>query len=489
MAPNELTHTDTKKWCSDDCEHDGIYDGNPMERCYQCFNWFHVDCISKTEELITGSVWTCFQCRNMPSVVRDMYASIQGLHGLIKTLTETVSDMKNTQDGLVSNLNEERLLREKLQLDNEELRSNRASSIAQSSSAVSRTLSHGTLLLGSSIVRDIDERKLTATKRMCISGGRLKDMQDALDTESNTVKYERIILVTGGNDCDDFKQEAADACAILATYKDLISSAKLLADHVTVSSICPRKRSDAVTERIATVNAGLQIICDDMDVTFAQNDDMFYLRDGTLNDGFLLPDNVHLTPAATNRLVRKLGLVLRQGCENAHCDHRRRDPKRKDTPAQTNKRIDDGNNDLSNPFWATAWKKVEPPRNNRNKRNTTTPGSSPQTQRPPTGLPRNAGTGPRTTPHTYAEASKGMFPGARAPTNPRGSPPRFPPSRGASTSFPAPTQHASRPREQSLACQLCLGAGHSAVTCHARNTTCFKCGTVGHLSRACPANA
>ena len=36
-------------------------------------------------------------------------------------------------------------------------------------------------------------------------------------------------------------------------------------------------------------------------------------------------------------------------------------------------------------------------------------------------------------------------------------------------------------------CQLCLRWGHSAVSCRSRESVCFSCGNIGHLSRACPA--
>ena len=61
-----------------------------------------------------------------------------------------------------------------------------------------------------------------------------------------------------------------------------------------------------------------------MGVSFINNVRSFYLQDGTVNDGYLLPDGVHLTKPATNKLVANLKLQLKHGEPSAHADHRRR---------------------------------------------------------------------------------------------------------------------------------------------------------------------
>ncbi|CAH1776254.1 unnamed protein product, partial [Owenia fusiformis] len=58
------------------------------------------------------------------------------------------------------------------------------------------------------------------------------------------------------------------------------------------------------------VNAELQVLCDHTDnTTFISNDNTFILQDGTINEGFLNRDGLHLNPAGTNRLVHNMGLT------------------------------------------------------------------------------------------------------------------------------------------------------------------------------------
>jgi len=105
---------------------------------------------------------------------------------------------------------------------------------------------------------------------------------------------------------------------IIDRYKDLITTTKAIATHVTVSSVCPRVKEDQtisikVSEKIESVNASLQILCQEEGVTFVNNTQSFYLADGSVNDGYLLRDGVHLTKSGSDRLAKNLGLILRDG--------------------------------------------------------------------------------------------------------------------------------------------------------------------------------
>ena len=140
---------------------------------------------------------------------------------------------------------------------------------------------------------------------------------------TNTLAH--AILVVGGNDCDN-QSNQQDASELLTCYKDLILSTKEVTVAVTVSSICPWKRSPEVTERISALTAGLRVLCDEMGMTFVNNDPSFHLQDGNLNDGYLLHDGVDLTKPATNKLVANLSRQLRHGEMSAHADHRKQRP-------------------------------------------------------------------------------------------------------------------------------------------------------------------
>ena len=82
-------------------------------------------------------------------------------------------------------------------------------------------------------------------------------------------------------------------------------------------NVLPRMISPDVTEKIAAVNAGIQVTWDAKGVTFADNTSSFYLRDGSINDGYLQQDGVHLTYRATHKLVQHLNLQVKDKVRGA----------------------------------------------------------------------------------------------------------------------------------------------------------------------------
>ena len=78
-----------------------------------------------------------------------------------------------------------------------------------------------------------------------------------------------------------------------------------------MSSICPHRRAPEVLDRIGALNAGLSVLCDELGATFINNDPSFHLQDGSVNDGYLLPDGVHLTKPATNKLVTNFEIATK----------------------------------------------------------------------------------------------------------------------------------------------------------------------------------
>ena len=429
---------------------------------------------------------------------------------MVQGMTSSMTRLQEQHDRAMAKADERH---QKLAAENEDLRQRISDLSRQASSDHWRQLKspHGTVVIGSSIIRDISEEKLVATQCICRRGGVIKDLQEALGSLPTEKPFSRIILIGGGNDCDT-DDDDLDVSGITAQYKDLVECAKGKATNVTICSVCPRNKTAAVSQRIESLNAGLKGIASDLGVDFLNNDPIFHLQDGTLNDGYLLADGVHLTRPATNRLVANMQLPLRQGETCAYSDHRRKNLTQ-DSPAHTS--VSDCGDNYSHPFWQKAKQKAQrgQPRGQR------------PAVRPPFAHKAQQAAGPPVIqngpvpnpvpvscpPRRHTEHFQRPSPRQMTPREPRQSqvtlshvpyPPRLMdipiqpslPPQQQPRAYDIPQNPISRSQKpahapthsQDTQCQLCLGWGHSAVTCKSRESKCFACSNYGHFARACP---
>lgn len=177
------------------------------------------------------------------------------------------------------------------------------------------------ILIGSSLIRDVHQDNLLNTSVICKSGGTIDAIDNIITNElPKDEHYHTMTLVVGGNDCATTPPTPANE--VIDKFAKLIDNAKTRAKSVVVSSVCPRMKEPEVTETISLVNAALQVTCAAKEVTYADSASSFYLRDGNVNDGYLLKDGVHLTNRATNKLAHHLGLPIKDSnvgvCKQRH---------------------------------------------------------------------------------------------------------------------------------------------------------------------------
>ncbi len=167
---------------------------------------------------------------------------------------------------------------------------------------------------------DVDENKLEETKVISKNGGYVKDTLEIIERLPDN--YPSITIVTGGNDCDSRADTTAEQ--ITEEYGHVIRAAKQKASKVSVASICPRTNSEAAQEKIDSVNAGIRVLCGDIDnVSYVDTTTSFRLGDGAINDGYLHADGVHLTRNGVNKLSQKLVLKAKNQSEGVFRDPRR----------------------------------------------------------------------------------------------------------------------------------------------------------------------
>ena len=331
LPPRVKNKTKSKKaskkgpYCLQSCKFDGLESKQPMIRCCMCMQYYHDKCIDDTEdEINASSIWHCAICRELPSLIKneliavrktntDLVSLLAARTGECEILREQLAsirqdpnsrpycncdDLKNQNHVLIqTNAN---LVIEISKLT-EDIRSLKEIKHKVNDNQSNKSKN---LLIGSSIIRDIHRQALPNYDVICISGATISDVHNKLSKCDS--KYMNITLVVGGNDCS--KQENTDL--IISKYKALISLAKEKAENkVFISSICPRLSDATVQSRIESVNAALMLDADLTNINFVNNDLTFRLQDNSINDGYYLPDGVHLSSAGTTKLAKNLNLV------------------------------------------------------------------------------------------------------------------------------------------------------------------------------------
>ena len=96
-----------------------------------------------------------------------------------------------------------------------------------------------TLLIGDSILKDVNEKGLQNTKVECKRGAKISSIKEHLDSSMRDNKYKVVIIHGGTNDCTTNDKETEDAAK---TYEEMISEVKSRAPEtkIIISTVCPR---------------------------------------------------------------------------------------------------------------------------------------------------------------------------------------------------------------------------------------------------------
>jgi len=286
------------------CYHDCLYKGAEtkggkslkMVRCCFCMNWFHEKCIKDKNDTIE-TIWNCYTCRNMPMQIMCLMQTVDKLAQRLEDVKEAHEQTRAESVALKCEIGEL-----KSKLDN--LGAPSYSSAVQNKHAAPPP-AKSTLLIGDSMIRDVDEKKLINTSVTCLPGATAKRVKEELDKMESTRHHKKIVIVAGTNDC---AQEGMSVAETIESFTHLLETASNKADEVVVSSVCPRLDSPQNEEHFVSFNIGLQSLCEDKECVFVDHSSTFTLADGSVNEGFLINKGPHLTCAGTNRLVKNLKL-------------------------------------------------------------------------------------------------------------------------------------------------------------------------------------
>ena len=166
-----------------------------------------------------------------------------------------------------------------------------------------------TLVAGSSLVRDLDEKLYMNTKVIALSGGKPLDITKALKKEAEmNQRYKKVTLVVGGNQVGDSESKIPDT---IKAMKETVESAQKIAPSVEVCELPPRVNTPNAPQIIATLNNELEKMARETGCGFVATKDTFTLANGQPNDGYLMDDGIHLNERGATKLVEKLKIPLK----------------------------------------------------------------------------------------------------------------------------------------------------------------------------------
>jgi lysophospholipase L1-like esterase len=257
--------------------------------------WFHVECIGGEKQ---GVVWHCDFCLTLPNQLHQVMDLVLRLNG-------NQTAMQKSLDTLMSQC---KLLR----TENAHLRT-QIEKLQTPSRNISSCTSSRNVVIGDSLIRDIDEDKLVSTKVVALSGGKV---QDAIrELEDCTEPFHDVYLCIGTNDCG---RSEFDEQAFAEGYRTLIDVAMEKtsdASNVHVVSIPPRTDSAQAMEHVDRANGCVASLAHEMSIAMVNNEQCFKLANGSVNDAYLLRDGLHLSYCGTRRIVSNMGLPLKNSAQ------------------------------------------------------------------------------------------------------------------------------------------------------------------------------
>ena len=251
-------------------------------KCLWCRRPYHKKCIS-------ADVYICDKCRVVPEQVTSISQSVMLLSTSLQTLIDTNARLEETiatQNSTIMGLQ------------------NRISELASKQQCIHAPDNRKDLVIGSSVIRDIDADKIENTDISCIRGGKIRDIHEQL--KANTKDYKSISIVVGGNDCDS-KSGTTPTEELMSQYSAMVADARLQCPDVRLVTVLPRDVGTDTTDRIDALNAGIVELSNNEGLILINNDETFKLKDGSVNDGYYTGDGVHLNKAGSNRLAKNLG--------------------------------------------------------------------------------------------------------------------------------------------------------------------------------------
>ena len=298
--------------------------GRDQVRCSICVVWHHIDCVKvKKDEMIM--IWTCYECRDLSKRVKSLETEITQMKDNQHTLMDMVSKatkLFETESQLRAKAEEELTgIRSQMTALSHQLTNQHTELIQQMSNQLKvNQVTHPPnpppgfhplppsappmkkLMIGNSILRNVDPNKLNNWEVIAKGGATVDKIHEEINKLDEDIHYSEMIIVCGSIDVES--KEVSD---IISDYQAMTVSASHKTDKIKICSVLPRTDKE-LKQKTKKLNDDLRSMCENDGHDFIDNDSMFHLMNGNVNEAYLV-DGLHLSKHGVDSLLLTCGVM------------------------------------------------------------------------------------------------------------------------------------------------------------------------------------
>lgn len=294
--------TASKITCVMDCRFQHQEKGKPID-CSMCANQFHRVCV-EIKSTSRPSFWICPSCKDIPKTVRDLKELVTRLSKENQALKSTME----SQAAIISSLQETHIHSTQesgvpTALSTEPREKPAPASPYSSEKATPITPEFDTLIIGDSIIRDLNEKGLCRTKVECLRGADVCNVRESLE-QIDVGNFDTVVIHVGTNDCTSTrKQETAEK-----NLNNLVDSVQQRAPNtaIVLSSVCPRVDDHGRHQiTVNKMNRHIRSLADSKGCLIVDHDKNFKV-DNSADPSLLNSRGLHLNRTGTRQLLRNI---------------------------------------------------------------------------------------------------------------------------------------------------------------------------------------
>ena len=276
--------------CVQDCNFNHLETKCKALSCSLCNEQYHKACIG-LKPTAKPTIWLCSTCKEIPSLVKGLSSLVQDQQKEIKALQEenrTLAELVGEQKAMLDSMHADSVK------DDHELNQGLVEPAIDNETA--EVSANRYIIVGDSMIKNIEERGLTDTDVSCLPGARVKDVHEELK-QVDVSTLEGVIIHAGTNDCvsnTKLKDGKKD-------FENLVKELKGRAPvaDIVVSTVCPRL--DANAQRATEMNTHIRSTARKYNCKVVDNEKNFRSRD------YINPrDKLHLNKAGTRYLLMNI---------------------------------------------------------------------------------------------------------------------------------------------------------------------------------------